>query len=181
MADCQVMSVGTPEKIVVVISKLLTDLVARNDQAPSTSQKPLSESRPGAKAGPRFDPRRAVCWQLPLSPTQVTPFHSSKPPTISVKSYLEDRCGAPAALTPAPPGGVAPPSRSRRARGGAPARRRSTCCTCTRRPACSPIISRARAMRIAWLRAGRTSLRAHVKPTLLGPTPRLCAVRSRLC
>mmetsp|Transcript_21600 Transcript_21600/g.54946 ORF Transcript_21600/g.54946 Transcript_21600/m.54946 type:complete len:210 (-) Transcript_21600:274-903(-) len=60
MADCQVMSVGTPEKIVVVISKLLTDLVARNDQ-------------------------------LPLSPTQVTPFHSSKPPTISVKSYLEDR------------------------------------------------------------------------------------------
>merc|ERR1740133_766619 len=56
----QVMSVGTPERIVGVISKLLTDLVARNDQ-------------------------------LPLSPTQVTPFHSSKPPTISVKSYLEDR------------------------------------------------------------------------------------------
>jgi len=49
MAEFQVMSVGTPEKIVVVISKLLTDLVARNDQAPSTSQKPLSESRPGAK------------------------------------------------------------------------------------------------------------------------------------
>jgi len=60
MAEFQVMSVGTPERIVVVISKLLTDLVARNDQ-------------------------------LPLSPTQVTPFHSSKPPTISVKSYLEDR------------------------------------------------------------------------------------------
>jgi hypothetical protein len=60
MAEFQVMSVGTPEKIVGVISKLLTDLVARNDQ-------------------------------LPLSPTQVTPFHSSKPPTISVKSYLEDR------------------------------------------------------------------------------------------
>jgi len=56
----QVMSVGTPENIVGVISKLLTDLVARNDQ-------------------------------LPLAPTQVTPFHSSKPPTISVKSYLEDR------------------------------------------------------------------------------------------
>ena len=106
MADCQVMSVGTPEKIVVVISKLLTDLVARNDQAPSTSQKPLSASRPWGKAGPRFDPRRAVCSQLPLSPTQVTPFHSSKPPTISVKSYLEDRCGAPAALAPAPPAGV---------------------------------------------------------------------------
>jgi len=60
MAEFQIMSVGTPEKIVGVISKLLTDLVARNDQ-------------------------------LPLSPTQVTPFHSSKPPTISVKSYLEDR------------------------------------------------------------------------------------------
>lgn len=59
MADT-VMSVGTPENIVGVISKLLTDLVARNDQ-------------------------------LPLAPTQVTPFHSSKPPTISVKSYLEDR------------------------------------------------------------------------------------------
>eukprot|EP00964_Phaeocystis_antarctica_P022478 scaffold12471_cov55-Phaeocystis_antarctica.AAC.1 len=42
---------------------------------------------------PGLEPRRAVCWQLPLSPTQVTPFHSSKPPTISVKSYLEDRCG----------------------------------------------------------------------------------------
>jgi len=56
----QVMSLGTPENIVGVISKLLTDLVARNDQ-------------------------------LPLAPTQVTPFHSSKPPTISVKSYLEDR------------------------------------------------------------------------------------------
>ena len=41
---------------------------------------------------------------LPLSPTQVTPFHSSKPPTISVKSYLEDRCGAPEAPAPAPPG-----------------------------------------------------------------------------
>lgn len=54
------MSVGTPDNIVGVISKLLTDLVARNDQ-------------------------------LPLAPTQVTPFHSSKPPTISVKSYLEDR------------------------------------------------------------------------------------------
>ena len=61
---------------------------------------------PWGKAGPRFDPRRAVCSQLPLSPTQVTPFHSSKPPTISVKSYLEDRCGAPAAPAPAPPGGV---------------------------------------------------------------------------
>merc|ERR1712070_451826 len=59
MAD-QVMSAGSPDNIVGVISKLLTDLVARNDQ-------------------------------LPLAPTQVTPFHSSKPPTISVKSYLEDR------------------------------------------------------------------------------------------
>lgn len=54
------MSVGTPDNIVGVISKLLTDLVARNDQ-------------------------------LPLAPSQVTPFHSSKPPTISVKNYLEDR------------------------------------------------------------------------------------------
>uniref|UniRef100_A0A7S0J7V7 Cyclin n=1 Tax=Calcidiscus leptoporus TaxID=127549 RepID=A0A7S0J7V7_9EUKA len=51
---------STPDLIVTVISKLLTELVARNDQ-------------------------------LPLVPTQVTPFHSSKPPTISVKSYLEDR------------------------------------------------------------------------------------------
>eukprot|EP00316_Scyphosphaera_apsteinii_P012654 CAMPEP_0119311980 /NCGR_PEP_ID=MMETSP1333-20130426/24586_1 /TAXON_ID=418940 /ORGANISM="Scyphosphaera apsteinii, Strain RCC1455" /LENGTH=219 /DNA_ID=CAMNT_0007316501 /DNA_START=53 /DNA_END=712 /DNA_ORIENTATION=+ len=46
--------------ITAVISKLLTELVARNDQ-------------------------------LPLQPAQVTPFHSSKPPAISVKSYLEDR------------------------------------------------------------------------------------------
>jgi len=29
--------------------------------------------------------------QLPLAPSQVTPFHSSRPPAISVKSYLEDR------------------------------------------------------------------------------------------
>ena len=36
MADT-VMSVGTPENIVGVISKLLTDLVARNDQARSRS------------------------------------------------------------------------------------------------------------------------------------------------
>jgi len=50
----------SPELVVSVISKLLTDLVARNDQ-------------------------------LPLVPNQVTPFHSSKPPTISVKNYLEDR------------------------------------------------------------------------------------------
>jgi hypothetical protein len=56
---------GTPEiAIVGVVSKLLSDLVARNDQ-------------------------------LPLAPTQVTPFHSSKPPSISVRSYLEDRCAAP--------------------------------------------------------------------------------------
>ena len=55
---------NTPDLIVTVISKLLTELVARNDQ-------------------------------LPLVPTQVTPFHSSKPPTISVKSYLEDRSASP--------------------------------------------------------------------------------------
>ena len=35
---------------------------------------------------------KSVIWQLPLMPTQVTPFHSSRPPTITVKSYLEDRC-----------------------------------------------------------------------------------------
>jgi len=46
--------------VCTVISRLLTDLVARNDM-------------------------------LPLVPTHVTPFHSSKPPTISVKNYLEDR------------------------------------------------------------------------------------------
>lgn len=50
----------SPGLIVTLISKLLTDLVARNDQ-------------------------------LPLTSTQITPFHSSKPPTISVHSYLEDR------------------------------------------------------------------------------------------
>jgi len=50
----------SPGLIVTIISKLLTDLVARNDQ-------------------------------LPLMSTQITPFHSSKPPTISVHSYLEDR------------------------------------------------------------------------------------------
>lgn len=33
-----------------------------------------------------------LCVQLPLAPTHVTPFHSSRPPVISVKSYLEDRC-----------------------------------------------------------------------------------------
>ena len=60
MADCQVMSVGTPEKIVVVISKLLTDLVARNDQAPSTSQKPLSASRPGVRQAQGLT-RGALC------------------------------------------------------------------------------------------------------------------------
>lgn len=43
-----------------VISKLLTDLISRNDQ-------------------------------LMLVPAQVTPFHSSRPPAITVKSYLEDR------------------------------------------------------------------------------------------
>merc|ERR1719198_256502 len=53
-------SESTPDAIVAVMSRLLTDLVARNDQ-------------------------------FPLAPSQVTPFHSSKPPTISVKSYLEDR------------------------------------------------------------------------------------------
>lgn len=53
-------SSSTPEIIVAVISRLLTDLVARNDQ-------------------------------LPMPPSQITPFHSSKPPAISVKSYLEDR------------------------------------------------------------------------------------------
>lgn len=51
---------STPEAIVAIMSKLLTDLVARNDQ-------------------------------FPLVPAQVTPFHSSTPPAISVKSYLEDR------------------------------------------------------------------------------------------
>mmetsp|Transcript_42429 Transcript_42429/g.105658 ORF Transcript_42429/g.105658 Transcript_42429/m.105658 type:complete len:97 (+) Transcript_42429:97-387(+) len=51
---------STPEAIVAIMSKLLTDLVARNDQ-------------------------------FPLIPSQVTPFHSSTPPAISVKSYLEDR------------------------------------------------------------------------------------------
>ena len=33
----------------------------------------------------------AFCFQLPLVPIQVTPFHSSRPPAITVKSYLEDR------------------------------------------------------------------------------------------
>merc|ERR1719198_2210312 len=53
-------SSDSPELLAGIISKLLTDLVARNDQ-------------------------------LPLVPTQVTPFHSSRPPAITVKSYLEDR------------------------------------------------------------------------------------------
>ena len=53
-------SSGTPDLIVQVISKLLEDLVARNDQ-------------------------------LPLVPAQVTPFHSSRPPAITVRNYLEDR------------------------------------------------------------------------------------------
>jgi len=51
---------STPEAIVTIMSKLLTDLVTRNDQ-------------------------------FPLIPSQVTPFHSSTPPAISVKNYLEDR------------------------------------------------------------------------------------------
>uniref|UniRef100_A0A7S3RJ16 Cyclin n=1 Tax=Strombidinopsis acuminata TaxID=141414 RepID=A0A7S3RJ16_9SPIT len=53
-------SSGSPDVIVSVMSKLLEDLVSRNDQ-------------------------------LPLAPSQVTPFHSSKPPAITVRSYLEDR------------------------------------------------------------------------------------------
>jgi len=51
---------STPDTIVAIMSKLLTDLVARNDQ-------------------------------FPIIQSQVTPFHSSTPPAISVKSYLEDR------------------------------------------------------------------------------------------
>ena len=46
--------------VVGVIAKLLSDLVARNDQ-------------------------------LPLAPNQITPFHCSKPPSISVQTYLEER------------------------------------------------------------------------------------------
>jgi hypothetical protein len=29
--------------------------------------------------------------QLPVSPAEITPFHSSKPPAISVSNYLVDR------------------------------------------------------------------------------------------
>mmetsp|Transcript_32827 Transcript_32827/g.68809 ORF Transcript_32827/g.68809 Transcript_32827/m.68809 type:complete len:196 (+) Transcript_32827:215-802(+) len=53
-------STSTPEAIVAIMARLLTDLVLRNDQ-------------------------------LPLIPSHITPFHSSTPPTISVRSYLEDR------------------------------------------------------------------------------------------
>ena len=100
---------------------------------------------------PGLDPRRAVCWQLPLSPTQVTPFHSSKPPTISVKSYLEDRCGGASTAQHrcAPPLGLRISLASRRARGGAPARRPGTCCTRTRGRACSRVIILARIPRMA--------------------------------
>lgn len=127
MAEFQVMSVGTPDKIVGVISKLLTDLVARNDQArralpphrgPYCPEALSCPGFAGCRTGDRIhahatrpsarntfesgaDLRSFLSRQLPLAPTQVTPFHSSKPPTIGVKSYLEDRCG-PRPLGPPP-------------------------------------------------------------------------------
>ena len=115
---------GSQEYVVVgIISKLLTDLVARNDQvhtlahhvqsppippnpqscerlrlawpAPDPPRRALAaEARSRSlPAHPRAHPLRPRLprLQLPLVPTQVTPFHSSRPPAITVKSYLEDR------------------------------------------------------------------------------------------
>ena len=78
-----------PEYFIVgIISKLLTDLVERNDQVSGQHLQQQS-------LGPA--PRQLIACssriaQLPLVPAHVTPFHSSRPPAISVKAYLEDRC-----------------------------------------------------------------------------------------
>ena len=125
MAEARIESIGTPEKIVGVISKLLTDLVARNDQVGRAPRAHAHPAAPWPLVAPRWllaapnseithharrlRKKQSKCTshaaharsrQLPLAPTQVTPFHSSKPPTICVKSYLEDRCG---------PGPIRPP------------------------------------------------------------------------
>ena len=98
---------GSPDVIVGVISKLLEDLVSRNDQV----QRERASARPASVPRPCAPPALLLGYalllgayapplhtaQLPLVPAQVTPFHSSKPPAITVRSYLEDRCGTPCA------------------------------------------------------------------------------------
>ena len=71
--------------VVTNISQLLESLISRNDQAcliciPGFILHNLN----------LLDHSSSV--QLPLTPSQITPFHSSRPPAISVRSYLEDRC-----------------------------------------------------------------------------------------
>ena len=80
-----------PEQLASIISKLLTDLVARNDQV-SRAQFSRHTERDADFPIDSVAPVFASRPQLPLVPTQVTPFHSSRPPAITVKSYLEDRC-----------------------------------------------------------------------------------------
>ena len=75
--------------VVTNISQLLESLISRNDQAcliciPGFILHNLN----------LLDHSSSV--QLPLTPSQITPFHSSRPPAISVRSYLEDRCSSPA-------------------------------------------------------------------------------------
>jgi hypothetical protein len=103
------MEVGQESVVVGIISKLLTDLVARNDQVHARPSRHLRAVHLCLRGESRCFPLLAcVClnnlshtrltlvvlcarWQLPLAPTQVTPFHSSRPPAITVKNYLEDR------------------------------------------------------------------------------------------
>ena len=81
---------SSPEAIVTIISRLLTDLVARNDLVtPEPSESNPAPSPQVWRA--RLTRARRARSQLPLPPEHVTPFHSSKPPAISVKCYLEDR------------------------------------------------------------------------------------------
>lgn len=49
-----------PDRIVPILSRLLGEIVARNDE-------------------------------MATMPSQITPFHSSKPPAIPVQNYIEDR------------------------------------------------------------------------------------------
>lgn len=80
------------------MAKLLTDLVDRNDQVRRDSCTACPASLHPLYLSLRLHPselRRVIpnlgVVQLPLMPSQITPFHSSRPPAISVKSYLEDR------------------------------------------------------------------------------------------
>ena len=54
MAEARIESIGTPEKIVGVISKLLTDLVARNDQVGRAPRAHAHPATPWPLVAPRW-------------------------------------------------------------------------------------------------------------------------------